>query len=208
MADEEYIVLEDITGGLELPNIMDIKIGARTWGLDANDKKIQTEEASYPGTKKPFGFSILGLILHPIRGTSDEMTKYDKKLGKALKTEEIQTMPKLFFDFDNSGLIKDLVELVIERLEQILDVYDRQRKYLAFASSVLFVYDVKVVRQFLQNGDRDQLAKAVRVKLIDFAHTFHSGGVKDDNFVGGIRSLIQVFRDYVEISSNETKNPN
>ena len=53
----------------------------------------------------------------------------------------------------------------------------RQRKYLTYASSVLFVYDGAAVKRFLSdNGGAAALEDAVNVKLIDFAHVFPNEG--------------------------------
>ena len=38
-SETEYIVLEDLTEKCERPNVMDIKIGSRTYGPDALEKK-------------------------------------------------------------------------------------------------------------------------------------------------------------------------
>ena len=42
-AETEYIVLEDLTEKCERPNVMDIKIGSRTYGPDALEKKRNHE---------------------------------------------------------------------------------------------------------------------------------------------------------------------
>ena len=44
---DEYLVLQDVTEGYHLPNIMDIKIGSRTWGPDASEKKQRQEDVKY-----------------------------------------------------------------------------------------------------------------------------------------------------------------
>ncbi len=44
---EEYLVLQDVTEGFALPNIMDVKIGSRTWGPDASEKKQRQEDLKY-----------------------------------------------------------------------------------------------------------------------------------------------------------------
>ena len=61
---EEFLVLEDLTEGFELPSVMDVKIGKKTWGPDASQAKILQESAKYVGTKGPFGYSVLGMIVH------------------------------------------------------------------------------------------------------------------------------------------------
>ena len=42
-AETEYIVLEDLTERCERPSVMDIKIGSRTYGPDAAEKKRNHE---------------------------------------------------------------------------------------------------------------------------------------------------------------------
>ncbi len=41
--------------GMRRPCVMDIKIGARTYGPDASPAKVRQEDAKYLGTKKPLG---------------------------------------------------------------------------------------------------------------------------------------------------------
>merc|ERR1712037_137481 len=60
----EFLMMENLTQGIKLPCIMDVKIGARTWGPDSSPSKQASQDASYSGTKKPFGFSVPGLAVH------------------------------------------------------------------------------------------------------------------------------------------------
>ncbi len=53
--DLTYLVLEDLTQGMRRPCVMDIKIGARTYGPDASPAKVRQEDSKYLGTKKPLG---------------------------------------------------------------------------------------------------------------------------------------------------------
>ena len=47
----DYLVLENLTQGLGAPCVMDVKIGARTYGPDASEAKKSQEDAKYQGTK-------------------------------------------------------------------------------------------------------------------------------------------------------------
>ena len=47
----DYLVLENLTQGLGAPCVMDVKIGARTYGPDASEAKKKQEDAKYQGTK-------------------------------------------------------------------------------------------------------------------------------------------------------------
>ena len=50
----DYLVLENLTQGLGAPCVMDVKIGARTYGPDASEAKKKQEDAKYQGTKVLF----------------------------------------------------------------------------------------------------------------------------------------------------------
>ena len=56
---EEFLVLDDITEGFQLPTVMDIKVGKQTWGPDASKDKQIRESSKYCGTKSPFGFRLV-----------------------------------------------------------------------------------------------------------------------------------------------------
>ena len=56
---KDFLVLDDITEGFQLPTVMDIKIGKQTWGPDASEDKKIRESSKYCGTKGPFGFRLV-----------------------------------------------------------------------------------------------------------------------------------------------------
>ena len=56
---KDFLVLDDITEGFQLPTVMDIKIGKQTWGPDASEDKKLSESSKYCGTKGPFGFRLV-----------------------------------------------------------------------------------------------------------------------------------------------------
>ena len=56
---EDFLVLDDITEGFELPTVMDIKVGKQTWGPDATEAKKAGEASKYVGTKGPYGFRLV-----------------------------------------------------------------------------------------------------------------------------------------------------
>ena len=64
----QFLILENITQGMTAPCVMDIKIGARTYGPDATELKIRQEDSKYLGTKKTLGFSVLGIITYSKAG--------------------------------------------------------------------------------------------------------------------------------------------
>jgi 1D-myo-inositol-tetrakisphosphate 5-kinase/inositol-polyphosphate multikinase len=70
----------------------------------------------------------------------------------------------------------------VAQLQELEAWFSSQREFSFYSSSVLLLYE----------GDAQGPRGAdVRVRLVDFAHTFHDeGAVRDDNFLAGLRSLV------------------
>jgi hypothetical protein len=88
------------------------------------------------------------------------------------------------------------VSSVVQQLRSILSTFKKQRKYKIFASSALIAYDAKAVKLFLDGKIKSStLSKSVSVRIIDFAHVFHSGGERDDNFIFGLENILKLFEN-------------
>ena len=117
-------MIENATMRMTRPCIMDIKvrkllsksttnccrnfpthnfqIGAKTYGPDASAEKAAKQDASYAGTKKPFGFSVLGMsVYHGAK--KDEFKVLNKEYGKSLNKDNIQDFVNVFFDKANES---------------------------------------------------------------------------------------------------------
>ena len=106
-------------------------------------------------------------------------------------------------------------------MRQVLRVFEGQRKYNFYSSSLLMAYDAQVVRQVqTQHGHNNKeitqevtdsghikaqqqqqqknrlamLDRCVNVSIIDFANVIHSRD-RDDNFINGLKNLIQIFEE-------------
>ncbi len=81
------------------------------------------------------------------------------------------------------------------QMSQIFDLFDDQRKYKFFASSLLLAYDAAAVKKFVEGViDRNELGKWIIVRVIDFAHVFPANGERDDNFLSGLENLLTLFK--------------
>ena len=62
------------------------------------------QDTKYPGTKKPLGFSVLGIIVNPRDGAGGgEAVKYDRSFGRNLRTEDAADAGKIFFEASAAG---------------------------------------------------------------------------------------------------------
>jgi 1D-myo-inositol-tetrakisphosphate 5-kinase/inositol-polyphosphate multikinase len=186
------MMIENATDGMIKPCIMDIKIGAKTYGPDASEEKKKKQDASYAGTKKPFGFSVLGMSVYHGK-EKKEFKVMDKNYGKSLNKDNINNFTKIYFDTESESKNTKLVmEIITDRLKAIEQMYSQQRVFHIFGSSILFVYDAAAL---LDDKTKEDLEKAVEVKMIDFAHVHPANGEADLNYNTGLRNLINLMEN-------------
>lgn len=195
----DFMIIENLTQGYSKPCIMDIKIGAKTYGPDANQEKITKQDASYRGTKKPFGFSVLGMSI--FTGDGKETFKIlNKDYGKGLNEENVQDFVISYLDSSsNMSGAKAVCGIFLEKLVPILEMFSKQTTFHLYGSSLLFVYDAAKVLEF-QAGtvDMAQLSGGVNVTMIDFAHVWAGEGQLDSNYLNGIQSLQKILNKFLE----------
>jgi len=184
----DYLVLENLTQGLGAPCVMDVKIGARTYGPDASEAKKKQEDAKYQGTKVPFGFSVLGIISHNKEGVK----RLNKAFGRSLCAKNIHDVLTNFIRLDSEQSVL-VANIFSEKLDEFIEFFGSQRRYHLYASSLLFVYDFAS----LQAGNLEEFKGSVRLKLIDFAHVFPANGGCDENFIFGLKNLSDLFRIFI-----------
>ena len=168
------------------------QIGAKTYGPDATAEKAAKQDASYAGTKKPFGFSVLGMsVYHGVK--KDEFKVLNKEYGKSLNKDNIKDFVNVFFDKENeSALTKSLISVFLARLKGIQGMYSNQQVFHIFGSSILFVYDASILLEVKPSSEA--LESAVVVKMIDFAHVHPGNGQPDQNYNFGPANLITVLK--------------
>jgi len=189
-APGEFIMMENLTINMRKPCIMDIKVGARTWGPDASQKKREQQDASYSATKTAFGFSVPGLSSFTGENKDCTVSKA-KDYGKGLNKDNIGDVLELYLDIStNKDLARKIAQIFVEKLKKVQSLFESQTSFHFFASSLLFVYDAEAVQN---NIDSEELEKFVSLKMIDFAHVWPAEGELDNNYLRGVKSLIQLF---------------
>merc|ERR1711892_349300 len=187
-----YLMMENLTKDFKKPCIMDVKIGAQTYGPDASEKKKAQQDASYAGTKQPFGFSVPGMSVH-VGKEKEQVIMKGKEYGRSLNSDNIHELLEMYLDVNNDpDVAKELAQVFVEELKKILQVFQGQTTYHFFASSLLFVYDAEDARDFKETKDATVLP-SVSLKMIDFAHVWQAEGKTDQNYIQGVESLISLF---------------
>lgn len=83
----------------------------------------------------------------------------------------------------------------IAQLRRLEAWFSTQKDFCFYSSSVLVIYE----------GIADNAAAAaVSVRLVDFAHTFPSGGKRDMNFLAGTRALMEALTNVLAADDQES----
>lgn len=201
----DFLCLQDLTAHCREPCIIDIKIGQITYDPMAIKEKVLEQSSKYIRLRE-FGFRILGMKLGSVIK--------DKNFGKALETTEqvSEALDSFFIPLDNDSYKYAVLERILERIQALLVWFETKNidQLRFFSSSLLIVYDSFIEDQHSRSIEAIQgdLSNSVRVSMIDFAHVFHvhddskakfsnaniiGSGVKDTNYIFGLRKLEQLF---------------
>lgn len=168
--------MEDLTFGMVLPCIMDVKIGSRLWDIDATaDKRMRRQIKSSKCGSGWYGFRICGI--------RDQLGNriYARELS-TLKKDGISKVLNFYFGNRSNSECKAMVEDCLAQLERIREMLQNTNLQL-ISSSLLFVYD----------GANP--SKTFMCKMIDFAHShIHKQSYYDVNYLHGLDSFISTIK--------------
>lgn len=206
---QDFLCIEDLQAHCEEPCVLDIKIGRVTHDPMAPPHKIIEQQNKYPRLRD-FGFRILGM--------KSTVINRDKSFGRSLEAQEqvFEAIESFFLPLPASDFKCAVIGTMLNRLEDILEWFEtmNNNQLRFYASSLLFIYDAKFCNEDLPRREIcNKLARSTRVRLIDFAHVFHSHELqdgpsrsgssasirtsenlnKDDNYLYGLRRLVKFF---------------
>lgn len=181
---EYFIFMEDLTGRLVHPCVLDLKMGTRQYGCDATPlkKKSQRKKCDHT-TSRPLGTRICGmqvsalyaryvpLLAHLFRVAWDRQVwdnvrnafvSQNKYKGREVKEDEFTDVLESFL-FDGSRLLAEHVPGLIHKLHRLAAIVSRLPGFRFYGCSLLFVYDgdKQVQDKYLEakkaaaNGDDD-----------------------------------------------------
>ena len=127
------------------------------------------------------GFRITGCKTYNC--LTDTYVTEGKAFGRSLNPDQVRGGLAQFFQ-NGEGLRRDVIEIVLQKLDVICRWASRQNTFHMYCSSILIAYD----------GLSCTGIPLVDVKVIDFAHTLSANGVLDEGYRYGVESLISHFR--------------
>ena len=195
--DQMYLRLSDLTHGMRIPAVLDLKMGTRSFDEDASIEKQQHELAKASGAQLTTGFRLCGL----------EMQDYncEKRWANEGGRERLYTIVHRFF------CTPQLRQSAINQLKHLDTVMSEPSlPFRFYASSLLFVYDQAALSTSTETP--------LRMKLIDFAHSYgphrdlinastHSVAAQHDQSgfnvgLATLRQMLQSHEQYTQSTSS------
>ncbi|WKX90199.1 hypothetical protein Q1695_009219 [Nippostrongylus brasiliensis] len=192
-----FILLDNIVATFSRPCVLDLKIGTRQHGDDASESKRHRQlRKCRESTSATLGVRLVGMQLYDSRRRSYKFV--DKQEGRRIDAPQLHEYLQKFVRNCGIGRAARLRHRLRELRETLVECVG----YRFFSSSLLIAFDADAADSTADD--------AIRLRLIDFAHSTLPGFAQDIAYEGvdegcilGIDSILSA----IDVAPRPTPSP-